>query len=111
MYELEVWGEHEEQVGVYRAVWSYYVGGLDSNMPSYPGDTLDTYVHIESQPDTCLTYSVRNRLLASPSRAGHLLVKGTRPFLMSVGRTGYWSVGILSMGICSVIGPKHEGNL
>lgn len=55
------------RAGVYRAVWNFSWERLDSNRPSYPGDMLDTYMLIDSQPDTCLTHGVRNRLLASPS--------------------------------------------
>lgn len=98
------------RAGVYRAVWNFSWERLDSNLPSYPGDMLDTYTLIDSQPDTCLTHGVRNRLLASPSCTGHLLLKGTCPLLTSVGRTGYWSVGVLSMGICSITDPKYQGN-
>lgn len=100
---------HEEQAGEYRAVWNCYFERLDSNMPSYSGHFLDTHVLIEPQPSTCLTHSVRNSLLVSPSRASHLLLEGTY-LLMPVGRTGYWSVGILSVRILSMIGTKYQGN-
>lgn len=48
---------------------------------------------MEPQPNACLTHSVGNRLLTSPSWASHLLFKDIHPFLMYFGRTGSSQLG------------------